>query len=124
PQRFQRLALAAECAQARRPDLVQADAADFVKAKLREPQRDGVTRVLLHSLVWQYLDRSTQQRIEAAMAEAASTASDARPLAWIGVETNEAARRQELVVQFWPGGEEPVMLAQVHPHGVWIDWLV
>jgi hypothetical protein len=44
-------------------DLVQGDAADWVEARLAEPRPEGVTRVLMHSVVWQYLPEATQHRI-------------------------------------------------------------
>jgi len=26
-------------------------------------------------------------------------------------------------VRYWPGGGEPVMLGEAHPHGAWVEWL-
>jgi hypothetical protein len=41
----------------------------------------------------------------------------------VRLETNRVTFRHELTVRFWPGGEEPVMLAEAHPHGAWVEWL-
>jgi hypothetical protein len=26
------------------------------------------------------------------------------------------------MVRYWPGGAEPVKLAEAHPHGAWVKW--
>jgi hypothetical protein len=39
------------------------------------------------------------------------------------LETNRETFRHELVVRYWPGGAEPVKLAEAHPHGAWVEWL-
>src|SRR3546814_2382331 len=55
--------------------LDKGDAADWVEARLAEPQADGVTRVLMHSVVWQYLPETTADRIRAAMHAAGARAT-------------------------------------------------
>lgn len=104
-------------------DLVQADAADWIAARLAEPQQWGVTRVLMHSIVWQYIPPDRQAMIEAAMAEAGARATRERPLVWIALETNRATFRHELKVRFWPGGGEAHLLGEAHAHGAWVQWL-
>jgi hypothetical protein len=105
------------------PDLVKMDAAEFVRERLAAPQEGGVTRALFHSIVWQYLPDATQQAITAAMEEAGERATPDRPLAWIALETNRETFKHELRVRYWPGGAEPVKLAEAHPHGAWVEWL-
>jgi hypothetical protein len=102
-------------------DLVRADAADWVETQLSLPQRPGVTRTLMHSIVWQYLPEQTQSRITSAMETAAAQASAEHPLAWIALETNRETMRHELSVRYWPGGNDPVLLGQAHAHGIWFD---
>lgn len=125
--RFERLALAAQAARERAPDLVQADAANFVRDALARPQAAGTTRVLMHSIVWQYLGAERQVAITAAMEAAGAMATAERPLAWIALETNRATFRHELVVRHWSGrgaGDgAPHMLAHAHAHGAWVEWL-
>jgi hypothetical protein len=105
------------------PPLVeQADAADWVEHRLAEPQAEGVTRVLYHSIVWQYLPPESRSRIEHAMNEAGSRASAERPLAWVQLETNRQTFRHELRVRFWPEGGEWALLGEAHAHGVWVSW--
>ena len=101
-------------------DLVQADAADFVEARLAAAQAQGTTRVLMHSIVWQYLPETVQDRITSAMDKAGSKATSSKPLAWISLETNRATFRHELKVRFWPGGGEPRLLGEAHAHGIWV----
>lgn len=121
--RFDRLERAAAAARVKPPNLVGADAAQFVRDALERPQVAGVTRVLMHSIVWQYLGAERQAAIEAAMATAALNATAERPLAWIALETNRVTFRHELTVRHWPGDGAPVMLAYAHAHGAWVEWL-
>lgn len=105
------------------PELVKMDAGEFVRERLAQPQEEGVTRVLFHSIVWQYLPEPTQQAITASMEEAGEKATASRPLAWIALETNRETFKHELRIRYWPGGEGPVKLAEAHPHGAWVEWL-
>ena len=105
-----------------RPDVVQMDAAEWVAQRLAEPQAPGITRVLFHSIVWQYLPPASRARIEAAVAAAGTRATHERPLAWIMLETNRQTFRHELRVRFWPGGEEWADLGEAHAHGAWVRW--
>lgn len=104
------------------PDLAAMDAALFVEQMLARPQEAGVTRLLYHSVMWQYLPPVTQERITDAMESAGASATPERPLAWIRLETNRATFRHELQVRYWPGGGEWVQLAEAHPHGAWVEW--
>jgi hypothetical protein len=120
--RMARIDAAIALAAAHRLNLVQADAGEWVLARLAEPQPQGVTRVLYHSIMWQYLPPETRTAIKRAMAAAGAQATAERPLAWVSLETNRATFRHELRVSFWPGGGTPVLLATAHPHGAWVSW--
>jgi hypothetical protein len=120
--RFLRMDAAIRAAQAQAPDLVKMNAADFVEEQLARPQDAGTTRVLMHSIVWQYVPKDQQARVTAAMGAAGATATADRPLAWIALEANRDTHRHEMVVRYWPGGGMPVPLAEAHPHGAWIRW--
>lgn len=105
------------------PDLVKMDAGDFVEERLAAPQEDGVTRVLFHTVMWQYLPQATRDRITEAMEAAGARASAERPLAWIRVETNRKTFKHQLTAKFWPDGDDKVtLLAEAHPHGAWVEW--
>jgi len=122
-ERMRRIDAAIALAGEKRPDLVRADAGEWVPKMLARGQEAGVTRVLYHSIVWQYLPPATRERIIAAMEEAGAHATPERPLAWVRLETNRQTFRHELSVRYWPGGSEWVTLAQSHPHGAWVEWL-
>lgn len=122
-ERLARLDAAILMAQARPPAIEQSDAADFVTAMLASPSTEGVTRVLFHTIVWQYLPPATRAAIEAAMVAAGAAATQAHPLAWVTVETNRETFRHELRCRFWPGGGEEVLLGEAQAHGAWIEWL-
>lgn len=121
--RAQRLEIAAAEAARCPPDLVEADAAAFVAEALARPQATGTTRVLMHSIVWQYLGAERQAAITAAMEAAGAKATPERPLAWVAVEANRMTFRHELTARMWPGSGEPQLLAAAHPHGAWVEWM-
>lgn len=116
------IAFAAEAA----PDVVREDAADFTARLLAEPLASGTTRVLFHSIMWQYMPARTQDAIAAMMHEHGQRATAKRPLAWISLETNPATFAHELTARYWDGGANNGTrhnLANAHPHGAWIEWL-
>lgn len=121
--RFERMEAAIAAAAEEPPQLIHANAADFVEAELARPQGAGTTRALMHSIVWQYVPADQQARITAAMEAAGARATSDRPLAWIALEANRTVHHHELVVRYWPGGGESVKLAHAHAHGAWIEWL-
>ncbi|RYY28356.1 MAG: DUF2332 domain-containing protein [Sphingomonadales bacterium] len=101
--------------------LEQADAADWLEARLAEPQEGGVTRVLMHSVVWQYLPSETQARITAMMEAAGAAASAEKPLAWVQMEPDRTLHRQEVWVRTWPDGAPAEMVAASQAHGAWVE---
>lgn len=120
--RFERMDAAIAEAQKSPPDLVGMNAADFVEAELAKPQQAGTTRMLMHSIVWQYVPADQQARVTAAMEAAGAKATAERPLAWVSLEANRVLHIHEMTVRFWPGGAEPVVVTRAHPHGAWIGW--
>jgi hypothetical protein len=120
--RLDRLDKVIAFARERRPDVVKAGAGDWVAEQLARPRAEGVTRVLYHSIVWQYLPVATRDRIELAMAEAGARATPERPLAWIQLETNRETFRHELRVRCWPAHPGWALLGQAQAHGAWVEW--
>ncbi len=123
PERLERLTRAIAMIAARPVRIEAGDAADWVEARLAEPQAEGVTRVLVHSVVWQYLGPERRARIAAAMAAAGARATGARPLAWVRMEPDRDLARHEVLVTLWPGSGETRMVALSHAHGAWIEGL-
>ena len=121
--RFERMDAAIAAAHARAPLVARMNAADFVESRLARPQAAATTRMLMHSIVWQYVPDDQQARITAAMEAAATAATPDRALAWVRVEANRTVHRHELTVRYWPGGAEETLLARSHAHGASIEWL-
>jgi hypothetical protein len=120
PMRLERLKRAIAMIRARGVDLERADAADWVEARLAEPQAEGVTRVLMHSVVWQYVPDTSTARIRAAMEAAGAEASAERPLAWVAMEPDRALGEQVVSVRCWPDGGPRVVVATAHAHAAWV----
>jgi hypothetical protein len=115
------IALAGECP----PDLVAADAGDFVDTMLARVPEPGTARVMFHSIMWQYMPAATQARITAAFEADGACATPDTPLGWIALETDPATFRHELRVRLWDGAAyhgEDYLLAHAHPHGAWVEW--
>ncbi|MBO9499481.1 MAG: DUF2332 domain-containing protein [Novosphingobium sp.] len=123
-ERMQRIDAAIRLASEKRPDLVEQDAGAFVAELVERPQAAGVTRVLYHSVMWQYLPVATRDAIAKLMEAAGQAATPDRPLAWIRLETNRETFAHELTVKYWPGSSrEWTQLTQAHPHGAWVEWV-
>ena len=119
--RFERLEKALAMLSTRPVDLVQGDAADWVEAQLAEPQAAGTTRVLMHSIVWQYLGAERQARITAAMEAAGALATAERPLGWVRCEADRTVHRHVVTLRSWPGHADEVLYAHAHAHGFWVE---
>jgi len=100
--------------------VAQTEAADWVEARLAL-RPVGLTTVLFHSIVWQYLPALTQQRIMAALEHAGSAARENAPLAWLRMEPSPGGAHAELRLTMWPGGRER-LLADADFHGRWVSW--
>ncbi|HEX8625104.1 MAG TPA: DUF2332 family protein [Allosphingosinicella sp.] len=120
--RLAQLEAAVAIAADRPPQVERGDAADWLEARLAEPQEAGVTRVVLHSIAFQYFPEATKARIEAALEAAGMAAAFAVPLAWLRYEYDPRDERITLRLRTWPTGEDR-LLAECHPHGSAVRWL-
>ena len=120
--RFQRLEAAIAAAREKAPDLVCGNAADFIERELERPQEPGTTRVLMHSIVMQYVPQNQRVRIAEAMTAAGRRAAADKALAWVALEGNRKLLNHGLTMRYWPGGEDWRLLAAAHAHGAWIEW--
>ena len=106
------------------PSVVREDAGAWVKALFSQPQKQGIRYVLVHSIVWQYLDAGTRHTISEATVATAKRATSDRPLAWLSLETNRKTLSHELSVRLWPGDSssaaKTACIAEAHAHGAWI----
>lgn len=122
-ERMTRIDAAIAVAAERAAPVVQESAGDFAERMFGTGREHGATRALFHTIVWQYLPDAEQDRITDIMMRAGAEASANSPVAWLALETNRQTFEHELTVRYWPGGEEPAILATAHPHGAWVKWL-
>jgi len=121
PERLERLDRTVAMVRAHGVALERADAADWVEARLAEPQAAGATRVLVHSVVWQYLGDARRARITAAMERVGAGATADRPLAWVTMEPDRSVAEMVVTVRRWPDRPEPRRIARAQSHGAWIE---
>lgn len=99
----------------------KADAADWVEKHFATPA-PGAVKLLLHTIVWQYLPLDVKTRIKAAMEKAAAAATPAAPVAWLSVEPDERNLPTAAVtLTLWPSGETRE-LARADFHGRFTQW--
>ena len=100
----------------------RADAADWLEEKLSAPQLPGVTRVVLHTIVWDYIPAPAKARIEAALSAAGAAATPQSPFARVRVESDETRGSARIDLTVWPG-RETVTLGRGDYHGRWAEWV-
>jgi len=123
--RAARLAAAFEVAEAHPPTVEQGAAAQWLPEQLRKPQREGVRRVVVHSMVAQYLSPVHWRGVVDSILRAGARATRECPLAWISLEWTGDRREVQLRLAEWSGndGEGTVRtLATCHPYGAEIWW--
>lgn len=83
----------------------------------------GAATVLFHSVFWQYMPAESQSALAAGIEALGARAVAGAPFAWLRMEPapNNMAS-MDLRLTLWPGGEERI-LATVHPHGAWVEWM-
>jgi hypothetical protein len=104
-----------------KPEIERADAGDWLHEKLRG-RPDGRATIVYQSVMAQYLSRESRSMVKHAIGNAAQTASDVRPLAWLRFEPDEGGVNFSVDVTMWPGGVRR-RIAYAHPHGAWVEWL-
>lgn len=121
--RLERTGAALKLAASEHRRVERADAAAWLPRVLSLPQQRGVTRVLFHTIVWQYIPADGQARIAALIQRLGSAATADKPFARIAIEPDEQVNkgaRVELTV--WPGGVTQV-LGRGDFHGRWAEWI-
>lgn len=119
PDRVARVQAAIDIALAFPVAIDRAEAADWAERRIEAGAVAGVTRVLFHSVVWNYLSERSRERIRAHLRRAGAAATAQAPLAWLRFELGNPP---ELRLTLWPSGDE-TLLARAHPHGAWVHWL-
>src|SRR5262249_26783139 len=80
-------------------------AAEWLRRSLGEPTTADVATVVFHSIVWQYLPDDERRLVQHTIEEAGARATSSAPLAWLRFEPSADARRAELRLACWPGGD-------------------
>jgi hypothetical protein len=118
-QRLARIEAALDMAASAPWRIERADAGEWVERQLGARPQAGRMRVLVHSIMWQYMPQETQARINRTLAEAAATASPDAPLAWLRLEPDGLSDGAALSLDLWPGGRR-LALGRADYHGRWV----
>ncbi|MCA1653440.1 MAG: DUF2332 domain-containing protein [Sphingomicrobium sp.] len=121
-QRIAQLEAALTIARAHPVAIDRDNAASWLETQLSAEPTTGVSRVVMHSIAFQYFSLETQARVEAAIEQAGAEATERTPLGWLSFERDGPGRDVYLRLRTWPGGEGR-LLARCHPHGASISWL-
>lgn len=91
----------------------RANGADWLADRLATPT-PGMATIVYHSIVIQYFDQASRDRMQATLREAGARATPGAPLAWLQMEPG--GEQAELRLTTWPGGDER-LIATVGFHG-------
>lgn len=124
PERHEHLDHALAVARTHPPRVDQGDALDWLTVRLAEPAPPGRCRVVVHSMVLQYLAADKRTALEGLLQEAYAAATPESPLARVGLEWTPARDEVRLSLTLAPGTglARHRHLASCHPYGDWIDW--
>jgi hypothetical protein len=121
-QRIAQLEAALKVAEAQPVTIDTDDAASWIEVKLAEAQPEGTSRLVYHSIAFQYFPPASQQRVASAIERAGERATERAPIGWLRFERTPDEQDPTLRLKCWPGGEDR-LLATCHPHGACINWL-
>ncbi|MEE9454445.1 MAG: DUF2332 family protein [Paracoccaceae bacterium] len=96
------------------------DALNFLKHRLKVQK--GATRVIYHTIMWQYLPEADQAKGAAMIRDAGACATPDAPLAWLRVEADQKkAGGAPITLNIWPDGKTR-HLGRADFHGRWVQW--
>jgi hypothetical protein len=121
-ERLTRLEAALAIAAGDPPPVDRGDAAEWLERRLDAPPRQGITRLVFHTVAFVYFPPETQARIVRRLEEAGDAATKEAPLAWLRFEAEPKQDAFALRLRVWPDGEDR-LLALAHPHGSIVRWL-
>jgi len=104
------------------PPVARGDAAAWLERALAIPGPAGATRIVMHSVAFQYFPPSAQARIVRHVERAGAAATGEAALAWLRFEKLPQDDGYSLRLRVWPGGEDR-LLAWAHPHASSVRWL-
>jgi hypothetical protein len=87
---------------------------------------EGTLTVVWHSVMWQYVPGTEQQRARHALHRLGAQATPEQPLARLYAEPLRREPGQEhrfwVCLEQWPGSGEREYLGRMRPHGLPVDW--
>ncbi len=119
-ERLERLRRGLEAVAPDPPRVEQARAEAWLAEQLAKPAPDRAT-LLFHSVMWWYLPEAERSAVTACIEAAGSRATTRAPFGWLRMEP-PGTEFCELRLRTWPGASER-LLARVHFHGTWVEWL-
>ncbi|MEO0544731.1 MAG: DUF2332 family protein [Pseudomonadota bacterium] len=125
-ERTRRIKAALQLAKLDPPIVEKSGAADWLAAKLKEPQPVGNWRVIFHTIMWQYMPAEEQQRAKSLIQQAGTRASAKSPMGWVRLEADGERGSAGLYSTIWDGSSQDgkdQLLARGDFHGRWIEWL-
>lgn len=122
PSRIERLQGAVDIARQVAYSVEKSDAARWLEDQIGGAGKPGETRLVFHTIAFQYFPDRSRKRIESLMARAGERASPDSPLAWLSFEPSTEGERPSLTLHLWPNGTHRV-LARGDAHGRRIEWL-
>ena len=118
--RINRVMAALEVARIDPTRIDQADAGDWIETVITDDAAPGITRVVLHSIAFQYFPEEVQRSITARIEGAGARATANTPLAWLSFE-QFGTDGPRLALRLWPGDTSRV-LATSDGHCRSIHW--
>ncbi len=99
-----------------------ADAPEWLAGRLAAPQLPGITRVVFHTIVWDYVPAAAKARIDALFVSAGARATAQQPLARLTMESDETPGSARIDLTVWPDGRT-LTLGRGDFHGRWAEWV-
>ena len=98
------------------------DAVDWLEARLAQTP-EGRLHLIQNTVAWQYFPPEAQARGQRLIEDAGARATEARPLAWLQMETDGDTGQggAAVTLRLWPG-DVRLALGRADFHGRWIDW--
>lgn len=106
------------------PKVDRAAAADWLSGKLAQPH-PARHRVIMHTVMWQYLPLQERARAEALIRDCGRQASANAPLSWLRFEADGTSPGGGILVTTWADTQEDGItrcLGRADFHGRWIEW--
>ena len=120
--RLRQLGAALEIATLHPPAVAAGDAGPWLERELEQRPEQGVLRLVMHSVAFNYFPGGTQDRIVRHLESAGAEAPTEAPLAWLRFEKRPEDEVFTLRLRTWPGDDE--LLASADPHGRSVRWLL